>query len=332
MKQKVTYISIINAIAIIAVVIGHLDVAGDKSTGTPVVNVIERFGAFQMPLFMCVSGFLFAMTSGYRKKYSDLVKNKVRRLLIPFVFLSLFTFVFKLCLPSSMLEHEVGFNAGYIFKIFFVPFRGPVPHLWFVISLFTIFLLTPILKRTVGKTVFIVMTFLLLLMLTFIPSYLKTLNIEIFAIDKTLSMTVWFYLGMVMYLKSIPNTLAYWRITIVTGLLYIYLVYFVEQSLVNNLVCMLVGIVFIFSLSNRLAEALPNLFGSWRNYTYQIYLLHMYPIMACKFIYRKHIIGCDDLWFWLIWTISLLSSIALPAIIAKTGEKMPQCLKQLIGL
>lgn len=169
MKEKVAYISIINAIAIIAVIIGHLDIAGDKSVGTPVVNVIERFGAFQMPLFMCVSGFLFAMTSGYRKKYSDLVKNKVIRLLIPFVCLSLFTFAFKLCLPSSMLKHEVGFNAGYIFKIFFIPFRGPVPHLWFVISLFTIFLFTPILKKTMGKTMFIVMTFLLLSMLTFTP-------------------------------------------------------------------------------------------------------------------------------------------------------------------
>lgn len=285
-----------------------------------------------MPLFMCVSGFLFAMTSGYRKKYSDLVKNKVIRLLIPFVCLSLFTFAFKLCLPSSMLKHEVGFNAGYIFKIFFIPFRGPVPHLWFVISLFTIFLFTPILKKTMGKTMFIVMTFLLLSMLTFTPPHLKMLNIEIFAMDKTLSMTVWFYLGMVMQLKNMSERLASWKIAIATGFIYIYLIYFVELSLVNNLVCMLVGIVFIFSLSNRLAEMLPNLFGSWRNYTYQIYLLHMYPIMACKFIYRKHIIVCDDLWFWLIWTVSLLSSIALPTIIAKTGKNMPLCLRRLIGL
>ena len=80
--------------------------------------------------------FLFTMTSGYKRTYADFIKNKVKRLLISFLFLSLFTFVFKLCLPSSMLEHGVGFNANYLFKIFFVTFRGPVPHIWFVISLY----------------------------------------------------------------------------------------------------------------------------------------------------------------------------------------------------
>ena len=96
MKQRIEYISIINAIAIIAVMIGHLDVTGvNQDPNTPIANVIERFGSFQMPLFMCVSGFLFTMTSGYKRTYADLIKNKVKRLLIPFLFLSLFTFAFK---------------------------------------------------------------------------------------------------------------------------------------------------------------------------------------------------------------------------------------------
>lgn len=174
MKQRIEYISIINAIAIIAVMIGHLDVTGvNQDPNTPIANVIEQFGSFQMPLFMCVSGFLFTMTSGYKRTYADLIKNKVKRLLIPFLFLSLFTFAFKLCLPSSMLEHGVGFNANYIFKIFFVPFRGPVPHIWFVISLFTIFLLSPILKKTVQQKTSMIGTFLVLALLTFTPPHIK---------------------------------------------------------------------------------------------------------------------------------------------------------------
>lgn len=55
MKQRIEYISIINAIAIIAVMIGHLDVTGvNQDPNTPIANVIEKFGSFQMPLFMCV--------------------------------------------------------------------------------------------------------------------------------------------------------------------------------------------------------------------------------------------------------------------------------------
>lgn len=210
MKQRIEYISIINAIAIIAVMIGHLDVTGvNQDPNTPIANVIEQFGSFQMPLFMCVSGFLFTMTSGYKRTYADLIKNKVKRLLIPFLFLSLFTFAFKLCLPSSMLEHGVGFNANYIFKIFFVPFRGPVPHLWFVISLFTIFLLSPILKKTVQQKTSMIGTFLVLALLTFTSPILKIIDFEYLAIDKTLSMLLWFYLGMVMQIEKVSYKLEY---------------------------------------------------------------------------------------------------------------------------
>lgn len=212
MKQRIEYISIINAIAIIAVMIGHLDVTGvNQDPNTPIANVIEQFGSFQMPLFMCVSGFLFTMTSGYKRTYADLIKNKVKRLLIPFLFLSLFTFAFKLCLPSSMLEHGVGFNANYIFKIFFVPFRGPVPHIWFVISLFTIFLLSPILKKTVQQKTSMIGTFLVLALLTFTPPILKIIDFEYLAIDKTLSMLLWFYLGMVMQIEKVSYKLDTWN-------------------------------------------------------------------------------------------------------------------------
>lgn len=170
MKKRIAYISIINAIAIIAVIIGHLDVTGpNDDPNTPIANTVVAFGSFQMPLFMCVSGFLFAMTSGYRKTYKELVKSKTRRLIVPFLFLSLFTFCFKLCLPSSMLEHGVGFTPQYIFKIFFVPFRGPVPHLWFVVSLFTIFLLTPILKWTANNKYRTTGTFVILAVLLITP-------------------------------------------------------------------------------------------------------------------------------------------------------------------
>ena len=57
MKQRIEYISIINAIAIIAVMIGHLDVTGvNQDPNTPIANVIEKFGprgivrGGQMPL------------------------------------------------------------------------------------------------------------------------------------------------------------------------------------------------------------------------------------------------------------------------------------------
>ena len=332
MKKKVIYLSIVNSIAIIAVLIGHLDVTGpNNDPQTPIANAISNFGSFQMSLFMCVSGFLFAMTSGYSKNYKELINSKIKRLLIPFLFLSCFALSFKLCLPSSMLEHNVGLNPKYLLRAFFVPFRGPVPHLWFVISLFTMFLLTPILKWTTKNSIAILITFLILAGLQSPPN-LRYINTEILAIDKTMNFIIWFYLGIIAQIHGYIKKLNSWLVVIITGVAYTVLIFFVKIPMIGNLITMLIGIVFIFALAYNLAKILPNLFSAWRNYTYQIYLLHMFPIMAWKFIYKRHLIDNNDTWFWLIWICSLVTAITFPTIIAKITERMPQKIKLLIGL
>lgn len=328
MKQKITYISIINAIAIIAVIIGHLDVTGiNNDPNTPVANVIAKLGRFQMPLFMCMSGFLFAITSGYTRPYRTLVVSKVKRLIVPFLFLSLFTFGFKMCLPSSMLEHRVGLTPEYIFKIFFIPFRGPVPHLWFVVSLFTMFLLTPIFKRVARNNTTSTTALLFLAIISTAPDYT-----EILALDKTLNFIVWFYLGIVAGLHGWAERVNTWPVLIASGIAYIILLFFVNIPLIDNLLTLLLGIIFIFALSHKLAELRPKLFGWWRNNTYQIYLLHMFPIMVCKYIYNRHLIDNNDVWFWCVWAVSLASAIVLPTVVAKIAEKLPEKLRMLIGL
>lgn len=281
MKKKIAYISIANAIAIIAVIIGHLDITGtNNDPRTPIANMITAFGSFQMPLFMCISGFLFSMTSGFNKSYTDLVKSKMVRLLIPFLFLSLFTFCFKMCLPSSMLEHGVGLNSTYLYKMFFIPFRGPVPHLWFVVSLFTIFLISPIYKWSVKKTGYTIMVLGLLYVIHLIPSVISWFtNKEFLALDKTQYFIFWFYLGIVMQKYALVDKLNNWPTVVASGISYTLLVYWISFPLSAD-VCLLLGVIFVLSLSYKLSSVFENLFASWRNYTYQIYLMHMFPIMG----------------------------------------------------
>lgn len=281
MKNKLVYISIANAIAITAVIIGHLDITGfNNDPNTPIANMICALGSFQMPLFMCVSGFLFAMTSGFNKPYLYLIKSKVKRLMVPFLFLSVFTFLFKMCLPSSMLEHGVGFNGAYLLKMFFIPFRGPVPHLWFVVSLFTIFLLSPLYKWTLRKPVYTCVAIIVLYVLHCAPPASSVLmNKELWALDKTQYFIIWFYLGMVIERFKLIEKIHNWNSVLVSGIVYVALVYFIQFPLSEG-VCMLAGITLILSLSQILAEKCEWLFASWRNYTYQIYLLHMFPIMG----------------------------------------------------
>lgn len=96
-----------------------------------------------------------------------------------------------------MLEHGIGLNWYYLYKMFVVPFRGPVPHRWFVISLFSMFLLAPILKWTATVKMKIMITFILLSLLN-----LMKVDSEVFAIDKTANLMLYFYLGIIVSLHA----------------------------------------------------------------------------------------------------------------------------------
>ena len=334
MKNKVVFVSIANAIAIIAVIIGHLDITGcNNDPNTPVANIIGAFGSFQMPLFMCISGYLFTMTSGFNKPYYVLINSKVKRLIVPFLFLSVFTFFFKMCLPSSMLEHGVGFNEAYLIKMLFIPFRGPVPHLWFVVSLFTIFLLSPLLKWTLKNHVCTVVAIVLLYTLHCVPPVSSILgNKELLALDKTQYFIIWFFLGMLLRKYSLMESIHNWRSVLISGMVYVAFVYFIQFPFSEG-ICMLAGITLILSLSQMLAEKCEWLFASWRNYTYQIYLLHMFPIMGGgRYLYKTHMFENEIIWFACCWIIGLSLAIILPTMVAKITEKLPSKIRILIGL
>ena len=145
-------------------------------------------------------------------------------------------------------------------------------------------------------------------------------------------MLLWFYMGMVMQIETVSDKLDSWKAVVGWGIIYTLLLYFISVPVIGNLVCALAGILFIFSLSHKHTDCNPKLFGTWRNYTYQIYLMHMYPIMVCKYLYKIHLFPNDDIWFVSIWISSLICSIALPTIVSKVVEKTSNNLKILIGL
>lgn len=43
----------------------------------------------------------------------------------------------------------------------------------------------------------------------------------------------------------------------------------------------------------------------------------MYPIMIWKFVYKKHMVSNEYIWFVCIWLCSLICFIVLPTLVAK---------------
>lgn len=94
-----------------------------------------------MPLFFMISGFLYA-NKRFALKFSDflkLIKDKTFRLLVPFVFFALFWL-----LPLRISINYPNYQNKSVFEIIFFQILSlkDVGHLWFLPSLFLMFVLT----------------------------------------------------------------------------------------------------------------------------------------------------------------------------------------------
>ncbi|MCD8237560.1 MAG: acyltransferase [Prevotellaceae bacterium] len=331
-NNRVAWISILQAITMAAVLIGHIDLAGNMNPDYPIASWLDTLQAFQIPVFFFISGFLFVRSSSFAKGLisGGVIQSKVIRLGIPFLFLSFSMWGLKLCLPASTLEHPISVSWEYFLKIFLMPFKGPCPHIWFLETLFILFLLMPTYKWTLNNKMATTAWIVLLFFLTFAPYKYIGISGEyenVLCLNQICRFWVYFYLGMVVQkyglIRYFQNR---WVLTISAALYY--------AAVIKGwgaLVSSVFGIAFIVSLSHWLSDIRPNLFSSYSRYTYQIYLLHMLPIMAMKFVYHRNIME-DSTWFPICWIVALLCAIYIPTMVAKVAERCPKPLRMLIGL
>ena len=320
------WISILQAITMVAVVAGHIDLTGDHNPDYPIASWIDYLVHFQMPVFFFISGYLYIRSSLSKMPYMDLIKSKWIRLGIPFLFITIVMYAFKLQLPQDSLTHPVELSGAYILRMLFEPWNGPARHMWFLFTLFTYFLLIPLyiitLKRWGDVAVLIMVAYLMQVILAEYPLF----NLNLFSLGRSLRHFLWFYLGLVVMkfdlIKYLQNRYALMVCTV------LYFFSFIWQIPFKGLW----GIGMIVSIAYYIAEWEPSLFSSFSKYSYQIYLMHIPPIMVCRMVYRRAIIANDDIWFPFCWIATLLVAIYAPVLVSKVVERLPAKLKILIGL
>lgn len=79
-----------------------------------------------------------------------------------------------------------------------------------------------------------------------------------------------------------------------------------------------VGIFFSLTLCMFLSRHLPGLFGSFREYTFQIFLMGIFFQIAIRFIYAKLGIACL---YWPLYIVSILLALYMPVLISKAIRK-----------
>ncbi|MEG2917972.1 MAG: acyltransferase [Clostridium sp.] len=202
-NNEINYISLLKNIAIILVVVGHAGCIYAGKWSFPVVHgkseklryITEYIYSFHMPLFVFISGYIYNYNKEKLGKSYSLYKltlNKSKRLLLPY-----FTFGIFFMIPVQMIFNVYQDNTPFISRAIneIILARRPT-HLWYLLMLFSLFILFKIIENTINKNNYIVN--LLIFTLVYIASYDITRMYGAYYITFSLKYLIFFYMGYIL--------------------------------------------------------------------------------------------------------------------------------------
>jgi len=319
-RKKINWLLILQGWAMLWVVIGHSPL--DLKTMPGYANGLYHFAySFHMPLFMLVSGFLFYLTrlndgrpgGGINWSYYRIFKDKALRLLLPGFVFSFLAFVLKTIFSGEM-ERQTTFSLREIIHSFLFPGDNPFAELWFIATLFWLMMLAPLWKLLINGSCFLKwgMAAVLAVLHFWYP------HVELLCIGKVFSYAIWFYMGLLISEEGIVERFLIrnsWT-TLAIGIV-IYGISYVDYIPLGTFIATVGGINVSLGLALVLDKYLPKAFFTFRNYTYQIFLMGIFAQIAVKIAYR-HInipyIGA--------YMLCILAGLYVPVVVSKFMERI----------
>lgn len=326
-QNEILWLSVLQGWSMLLVVIGHITLTNgvnDYATpiGTIAMQIQHIIYGFHMPLFMLISGFLFYFTQIRKEKlYKETIVAKLKRLGVPFLFFTTACLFLKFAF-NPLMKRPVEFSYRIITDSLFITSGGnPLGEMWFIFTLLILFMFYPLYKVSLQKTIYIVsfVVFAILLNL-FFPTGIKFL-----CLSQIAKFLVFFYAGILLSKYEFYKKLDSWLIFAICVVVFAFL-WIVEAP---QIITALVGITASFSLCLCIVHYLPNLFSSFRDYTFQIFLIGIFPQIAIRFLYAKIIAEIQynamlhGIIYIFLYITSILIALYIPAFIAKTVEKIP---------
>lgn len=312
------------------VIIGHAGLSPiARNPNEPVISLIESLiYSFHMPLFMAISGYLFYHVSQSRpKSYSTFMLDKINRLGVPYLFFTVATLAIK-PLFNSVVNRPTSFGISELIHAIVYPSDNPLGELWFVATLFGIFLISPMFKYAMKN----IYTKLLVLVLLTVMHYCSFSWGGILAVNTIMAYIIWFYIGILcsqLNIKRIFSGIIRLSLLIVIFSLLFYISISYEIRWLS-LVLTLAGCAMSVSLAVNLDNVYPKIFSLFRNYTYQVFLLGIFFQIGFKIIYQ-HTISPN--YYAVCYIVCIMFGLYIPVFISKTIQRINiKFLNPLIGL
>ena len=316
MKQRIEWLAVLRGLNILLVVMVHIQLV-DMSTGTNHLfcsAVAFPFHPIRMPLFIFISGGLLYL-SRIRKNISTkaLYKDKFQRIMIPFFFFVISYYILKIVF-NEFAKTPTELSLSYFLQSF-IYFRGfPSQPLWFLAVLMMFMLMYPLFCYLCDNKYRMACFFLFCSAIYFIDSNLDS-PYNVFYVLDIQHYLVYFFFGILFFRYELYN-----YIKSTGALLILILLYVVSYYYSIDLLTSIVGIMMMCSLCLKIAQYLPNLFSSFREYIFQIYLMSLPFQTFVELILWKNVFYYEE-FFYLFYAINLLAGLFMPVLIAKLVER-----------
>jgi len=324
-QNEIVWLSVLQGLAMFLVILGHVIHGSALFEWENLLQ--EIIYSFHIPLFMSISGYLLYKTQIIKEKSFALVlKNKAVRLLIPYFTLPFITFMLKMIF-SEYMKRPATFSFDQLLATFVLLTNNPLGEMWFINVLFGLFLFYPFYCIALKKQLF---TFSLLLL--FIAIRLVPLEISsfIFNFNEIFYNGIFFYVGILLARYDLFGKIKFnllWIIAVGCLCLW-YFIYFYGRNIFTELL----GIIISFTFAIKISKAFPNLFLSFRDYTYQIFFIGVFFQVLLRILIKKMEIN-GGFSYILFYFVSILTGIYIPVIVSKIVQKLNlNVLKLMIGL
>lgn len=284
-KKYFRELNVVRGIAVLLVAMGHS--FPDLQTGMkyPIAILIKDYiYDFHMAVFFFISGF-FCLTGVKKYTFIEEIRRKVERLLIPYFFYSFISIILKLFFNKYA-------NNQFEWSRFWRIFLGDSPNagLWFLWTLFFVWLTTDLLIRIKLKSIII---FIVGLILNISQLYLDCGFFMYF-----MKFFVFYAIGILIYQnydkvskflvnrKNIILSLVGFMIMLIFALIQTLNIIGEEFYIVTGMI----GIFSTLQISTMIANGVSKLrmrLEEYGKYSYDIYLVGYYPQMIIRTILDK---------------------------------------------
>lgn len=267
-------------LAVFLVVIGHVTIRYNDTSYPGHETRIARLitfviYSFHMPLFMAISGSVFQLcvNKGKYNEFVSFVRNKSRRLLIPYFFVGV-----AILVPVIVLTNHADIYKSYESLLLGKDCR----HLWYILALFEIMIVHYFLRR--GKK------YILFLMAVGIACLFSMYaDVEIFSINMAVRYYPYFLLGasVIKISANVKNIVACILGVLVCGV-GIYMSNIVAVDVFLNIIAPCFIVLLLYQLADMTLNVAKMMKSSFckmiADYSYPIYLFHVPVIYILDYV------------------------------------------------